>query len=304
VAEYLGRHGDRFDIVWVCRTHNFRALRRVLVAWRNAAAGRRLVVDTEAVESLRDAGLRTLVGLHEAPGMVQDALQAELPELWAVDKVVTVNAVDAAALRDTFGLEAAILGHVFDAHATPAAFEARHGIAFLGALYGTDTPNYDSLQWFIEAVFPLVQQALPDVRFHIGGYVDKAVPPIESALSNQIIWHGEVADLAGFFDDARIFVAPTRYAGGIPHKVQNAAAHGLPAIVTPLLAAQLEDGSGETFVLAPENTSAAAFADCVIQLYRDRDLWTALRGKALRHVANICSPEFFNAQVMEIARGG
>jgi hypothetical protein len=38
----------------------------------------------------------------------------------------------------------------------------------------------------------------------------------------------------------RVFAAPTRYSPGIPLKVHDAAAHGLPVVRTPLMAEQLD----------------------------------------------------------------
>src|SRR5262249_47967228 len=155
VGEYLARYGDSFDVVWVCRTHNFRALRHALLAWRSSGSGRRVVVDTEALATLREASEKALCGAVVSPAAVSEAIRAELPDLWTVDRVVTINARDAVALRDTFGIDAKILGHRFPIQTVSADFAERQGIAFLGALYGPNTPNYDSLLWFIQDVLPL-----------------------------------------------------------------------------------------------------------------------------------------------------
>ena len=48
-----------------------------------------------------------------------------------------------------------------------------------------------------------------------------------------------IDDIRPFYNQARLFVAPTRYAAGIPHKVHEAAAYGLPIVTTSLIAQQL-----------------------------------------------------------------
>ncbi len=71
------------------------------------------------------------------------------------------------------------------------------------------------------------------------------------------------------YRQCRVFIAPTRFAAGIPHKVQEAAAHGVPAVVTPLLARQL-GWRHEQEVLVAENPQDFA-AQC-LRLYRDAEL--------------------------------
>jgi glycosyltransferase involved in cell wall biosynthesis len=217
--------------------------------------------------------------------------------------VVSVNGIDARAIHDAHGFDADVLGFSFAARPSPADFAMREGIAFLGALYGTDTPNYDSLVWFIEEILPLIDKKIPGIQFHVAGYVDRQLPAIKTKLGDQINWLGEVSDLDAFFGAARVFVAPTRFAGGVPHKVANAAAHGLPAVVTPLLARQLNDDSGENYFLSPADISAAAFADCVVRLYQEPDLWADFRAKGLRHAGKFYCPEDFVTKVRDLIGG-
>ena len=89
---------------------------------------------------------------------------------------------------------------------------------------------------------------------------------------------GIVPDLAPLFNAARLFVAPTRYAAGVPQKLADATAYGLPAVVTPLLAQQLERIDGDGFLIAD---GAEAFAAQTIRLYNDEGLWKELRAAAI-----------------------
>ena len=50
---------------------------------------------------------------------------------------------------------------------------------------------------------------------------------------------GDVADPLPLYSAARVFIAPTREAAGIPYKIHHAAAHRLPVVATRLLAEQL-----------------------------------------------------------------
>lgn len=303
VADLLREQGDAFDVVWVCRTHNWRALRQAVRQWRDARSHRRVVVDTEAVESLRAAAL-----LERAPEPMREAevlaaIRAEAPELDSVDAVAAVNRRDADWLQRAFGIAPAVLSFSFTVTPGPAGFDARSGLLFVGAIYGTDTPNYLSLRWMIEKVMPMLSETMPGLRLIVAGHQDKAVPPIASAFANRIDWLGEVADLAPLFNAARVFVAPTLFAGGRPHKVEHAAARGLPCVVTPVLADQLREPDGSTFPIVAKGWAPEDFAAAVQALYTDRALWEATRAAGLRHIARHCDAAQYAATVVEVARG-
>jgi glycosyltransferase involved in cell wall biosynthesis len=105
----------------------------------------------------------------------------------------------------------------------------------------------------------------------------------------------DVADLRPFYDAARLFIAPTRFAAGIPLKVIHAAAHGLPIVSTPLLARQLRWAAGADLMAAE---TAESFASCCAAVYPDREQWLRLRTNGLSRVARQYSPASFGAALM------
>jgi glycosyltransferase involved in cell wall biosynthesis len=101
-----------------------------------------------------------------------------------------------------------------------------------------------------------------------------------------------------------VFVAPTRFAAGIAHKVGQAAAFGVPVAATDLIASQLGWASGREILTA---STAAAFADACASLYEDAALWARVREAALRRIEVDGSTAQFSetvgAIVSEIGRG-
>src|SRR5262249_29154155 len=108
---------------------------------------------------------------------------------------------------------------------------------------------------------------------------------------------GYVPDLSECYDCARVFVAPTRFGAGIPHKVHEAAAHGLPVVATPLLATQLGWRDGSNLAVGSD---VEEFAAKCIELYTNEDLWTRLRKAALEAVQAECSTEMFENRLRQI----
>jgi glycosyltransferase involved in cell wall biosynthesis len=99
---------------------------------------------------------------------------------------------------------------------------------------------------------------------------------------------GQIPDLTEAYNGARVFVAPHRYAGGIPTKVLEASAHGLPCVVSELLAKQLGWNHGREILSA---TVPAEFARLVVDAYLDEALWTRLRGAAIHSLEQSFSEE-------------
>jgi glycosyltransferase involved in cell wall biosynthesis len=105
-----------------------------------------------------------------------------------------------------------------------------------------------------------------------------------------LLFLSDVDDLTELYERARLFVAPTRYAAGIPIKLLDAAAHGLPIVCSDLLAEQLGWHDGSELLAAPDS---AGFAAATARVYSDEALWNALRAAALKRVVTEFNPDNF-----------
>ena len=143
-----------------------------------------------------------------------------------------------------------------------------------------------------------MRQVLPKLRSLLNA--DVAVDLV-GATSLPAVWNlaapgvrvlGSVDDLTELYGRARVFIAPTRFAAGIPFKLHHAAAHGLPVVATSLLAKQLGWQAGRDLLAADEPES---FAQACARLYRDPELWRGLRSAALDRIGQDCSQSRFDA---------
>jgi glycosyltransferase involved in cell wall biosynthesis len=142
---------------------------------------------------------------------------------------------------------------------------------FLGGF--AHAPNIDAAQHFVSSVWPVLVQRLPErARFVIVG----AAPPAEilALAGGRIVVTGYVEDLQPYFDTARVFVAPMRYGAGIKGKVIQSLCYGTPSVITPVAAEGIGLVSGQETIVADED---AAFAECVMLVYSDREVWQALQ---------------------------
>jgi glycosyltransferase involved in cell wall biosynthesis len=119
---------------------------------------------------------------------------------------------------------------------------------------------------------------------------------IRALASESVTIVEDAPDLTPFYDRARVFLAPSRYAAGIPLKIVHAAAAGVPAVCTRLLADQLGWSDGVEVVAADD---AERFAAGCSALYGDEALWSRIRAQALRRVEREYSPEVFRASLQQ-----
>jgi glycosyltransferase involved in cell wall biosynthesis len=278
---FLQERSGSWDCVWIGRTHNIGRLLPILMAQAPALPLDAVVLDTEAVTSPRDL-LKAKLFDEPQTRTLDEALAAEFSAAWFCRKIVAVNPLDVRALHEAGFENVAELGHMCPVRPTSAAWDERRDILFLGAIHEPNSPNHDSLIWFVEKVLPLLRDRLPeDVRFRVAGFRGAGVDLSALGRDPRVELLGPVKDPSDLYASHRIFVAPTRYAGGIPFKIHEAASYGLPVVASGLLCRQLGWRDGLEIVAGGDN-DAERFAERVVALYTDEELWNTVRAGALR----------------------
>lgn len=305
VQDYLKRTSGEIDIVWCCRTHNFQTAANIAATLGDRSTRPRFVCDTEAIAATREVSYQKLVGI-DLSGQADKMVHRELIHTEDLDTIVVVNEADRQSVQSGINRKAEVLGHRLQANPQPTSFEDRADILFCGAIHEEKSPNLDSLLWYLRKVHPHVIRDLPDAKFRIVGYWNPSLPKpdiFETAPNIELVGPVSEEELTQEFAHARVFVAPTRYAGGIPYKVHHAMSLGLPAVVTPLLRTQLaEKGVAESDVplSAPKTLDPAEFAQSVVRLYTDVKSWTDLRTRALAYIGAHCSSEGYTEQLRKV----
>lgn len=279
LAEFLRLRRGVYDTIWVSRTHNLDRLRQILDrVFTDDSSPPTVVLDTEAVSSVRAASLAALKGEEFD---LQAAVRREFANAERCRSVIAVSDYEAALLRDHGCADVRTIGHMRPLRPTPRPFKRRAGMLFAGAIHQMDSPNYDGLCWFADAVLPVVEQALGwETRLTIAGYIAPEVSLDRFRGHPRITLRGPVTDLEPLYAAHRMFVAPTRFAAGSPYKVHEAASFGLPVVATALLRHQLGWTDGQE-LLSAEASDPAGFAAKILALYRDEYLWSRLRVAAL-----------------------
>jgi O-antigen biosynthesis protein len=293
---FLRNRQGYYDTIFVSRPHNMEPLARILNENPQWFDGVRIIYDAEALFAAREVALRRLNGTPFAEGEMEKMLREEVGLATVADCVVSVSDAEKRAFEANGVERVRILGHSLLPAPLDVPFEKRNGFLFVGAVHQEATPNGDSLIWFLEQVFPKIQAVLGrGISITIAGYNNSE--RVRQLAGPSVRITGHLPDLTELYASARVFVAPTRYAAGIPHKVHETAARGLPAVVTPLIAEQLGWRNDDQVLVGSD---AEEFAEKCVELHQNETLWHKLRTAGLERIKTDCSKEAFDRSLKEI----
>jgi len=146
-------------------------------------------------------------------------------------------------------------------------------ILFCGVL--NYEPNKDGILWFVRNIFPKITQTVPDVKLLLVGR-DPDNEIMSLANNQSIVIHRDVPSVIPYYDQARLFVVPIRFASGTRLKILEAAACRRP-IVTTTLGAEGLNLQPQTHCLMED--TADHFAQACIEILNNKELAMRLAEK-------------------------
>jgi predicted O-linked N-acetylglucosamine transferase (SPINDLY family)/GT2 family glycosyltransferase len=289
------RHGV-YDVLLVSRPPNLAALGPLRARRPDLFAGMRLVYDAEALFALREIARAGVQGRPLTRTAARARIDAELSLAAGASDVLVVSQRDARYF-EAKGCATHILSHSVAVRRNAPGPARRRGLLFVGAVL-PGTPNEDGLVWFIHEVMPHLRRRgaasplLSIVGFCTSERVTRLAGPDVRLLGPQDV-------LEPHYDMARVFVAPARFAGGVPAKVIETAAAGLPAVASAVLARQLGWRDGEDIQGARD---AASFAQAIALLLDDDERWLRQQEGAWRQCEQRYAPELFRQTLTGVLR--
>ena len=198
------------------------------------------------------------------------------------DRVFVCSDADAELLNRKYGR-----GHV---HALPNAVAlperlatarggARPTIGFVGSM--DYFPNFEAVTHFCRSILPRIREQLGEpLRFVVVG---RNPPPEVLGLASEpgIEVTGTVPDVAPYYAQFDLTVAPIRSGGGTRIKILEAFAFGRPVVATTVGAEGIEARNGDSIFIADEPD---AFAARCVQLLKDEALRDSMAAAGRRLV--------------------
>lgn len=136
-------------------------------------------------------------------------------------------------------------------------------LVFNGSL--TYSANYDAMQCFLAAIYPLIKAGLPGVSLAITGSLE-GVDLSALRLDDSVRLCGQVDDVRPLVASASVCVVPIRQGGGTRLKILEAMALGTPVVTTTKAAEGLDLTPGQEILIAD---TPDEFAGSVCRLLHD-----------------------------------
>ncbi len=295
--EFLKKREGYFEYIFISRPHNMEFFNHIIDDNPDLLLGTKLIYDAEAIFSFREKTIKELEGRPLSENKLQLMIEKELKHSRNADVIISVSQQECEIFKKYGHANAYVLGHALTVHPTMKKFAQRKNILFVGNLDEDKSPNVDSLEWFVHEIFPSIQRKIEGVELHVVGSNNSR--KVKALASDSVKLFGRVENIESFYENSRIFIAPTRFSAGIPLKILEAAAYGLPVVATDLLIKQLGWDERED-ILGAAVGDAESFAKMCVTLYSEENIWGKIRKNSTVKVGTECSNDF-NLEVIRSA---
>ncbi len=293
--DYLRNKGSYLDAVILSRYYVAEPL---LPLVRHYAPQARVIFDTVDLHYVREARQAELEKSDKLARLAEKTRFREQSCIKQADLTWVVSPFEQELLqRDLPGAAVSVLSNIHDVHGCRAGFEQRRDLLFVGGFQ--HTPNVDAACWFVQEIWPLIRQRLPEVVFHLVG---SKAPAAVRTLGDMagVRFHGFVPDLEPLLDGCRVAVAPLRFGAGVKGKVNLSMSYGQPVVATAIATEGMycKDGIDVLNADTPQ-----AFAEAVVRVYQDPELWQRLSRNGLENVQRWFSFEAARRSVQQSMKG-
>ncbi|HPU28889.1 MAG TPA: glycosyltransferase [Syntrophorhabdaceae bacterium] len=261
---------------------------------RNITPHTKIIVDSVDIHFVREIREAELANDRELLRKAFKNKKEEIDTYRLADRVWVVTDKDKEAVEQFLpGIPIDIIPNIHERIQINKIFEDTSDLLFVGNF--NHPPNRDAVFFFCKEIFPLIKKELRDVKLYIVG--NNPQDDIRSLTCDDIIITGYVEDLSPYLSKSRISVAPLRYGAGMKGKIGEALSWGLP-VVTSSIGAEgmgLIDGIHVQIADNPHE-----FAEKVIRLYKDKELWLKLSEEGKKFIEENYSSEAVEKRLKEV----
>lgn len=274
INEFLEARAGEFDAFYITRYHVMNNIAPTIRRLRHDARILMNGADLHYLRMLRKGIAENDRAQIEGARAVRDE---ELAAMRQADLVLSYNETEHAVIDvlSEGGVKVMPCPWVLEMPQTVPPRDGRAGLSFLGSFQ--HHPNVEGLRWFAREVMGPLSVARPDLRLSVyGSRMPDEIRALESATIDPV---GYVEDAAEAYDSHLVFVAPLLSGAGVKGKVLTTLARGVPCVLSPVAAEGTGLRDGEDCLVA---RTPAEWADAVVRLADDADLWRRIAGAARR----------------------
>lgn len=258
------------------------------------------ILDTEDLHCLRKG--RQLAFKDNNPFdenyLFSDIAKREIASIYRCDFSLMISEVEIEILKTQFNVPDNLLLYLpflleeISESSTNnlLAFDEREHFITIGNFL--HEPNYNSILYLKESIWPLIKKQLPKAELHIyGAYASQKVNQLHNNKDGFLI-KGFANDVNEVMQNAKICLAPLRFGAGLKGKLIDAMQNGTPCVMTTIAAEGMFGNSQPNGFITD---SPKDFANKAVKLYESEFDWKTYQNNGFA-IINKC---FQKAEFLE-----
>jgi hypothetical protein len=263
------------------------------------------ILETSDLHCLRKARQTALQQNREftKTDLLSDVTYREIASIQRTDLSLIISSYEMELLTDTFKVDKALLHYypfIVDAQkATDDAsnwprYEQRQGFMCIGNF--KHPPNWDSVQYLKQTIWPLIRQQLPNAELFVYG----AYPPAKAMQLHKpaegFYLKGRADDAKKAMQSAKVCLAPLRFGAGLKGKLLEAMEYGTPSVTSTIGAESMHDDLPWNGDICDQ---PSAFAKAAVALYVNKEHWQRKQSNGHKILQQCYSPKPFNKPLLD-----
>jgi len=223
-----------------------------------------------------------------------DVAKREIASIYRCDLTLMISTYETDLLQRFFKIDADIL------HYTPfllnpiqekeilswPLFEDRKHFVTIGNFL--HEPNWNSVLYLKEEIWPLIRKQLSDSELHIyGAYPSPKVNQLHN-LKEGFLIKGRADSAQEVMLNAKVCLAPLRFGAGLKGKLIDAMECGTPSVTTTI-GAEAMHGNLEWAGAVSDDVNE--FVKAAIQLYSDKSIWLKAQKQGVKIINQVFEKE-------------
>lgn len=262
------------------------------------------ILDTEDLHFLRKAREEAFKKNEEVQ-IYNDAAIREIAAIYRCDLSIIISQVEYNLLINKFDIpenKIVYIPFLFKRELFNSieklSFQDRSNFVMIGN--SLHQPNYDSILYLKNEIWPLIRKQLPHVEVHIyGAYQSQSIEQLNNIKQGFIV-KGFAINAIETLAQYRVLLAPLRYGAGLKGKIFDALHAATPVAMSEIAAEGMFNDQQEFGFI--EN-DIDAYVSKAISLYQNPEKWQQLSDSSLRILENNYSySAFAKALLLKISQ--
>ncbi len=217
--------------------------------------------------------------------LFQNVAKREIASIYRSDLSLIISEAEMEILLSEFKVDKELLHYLpfmldevdDEAIKNIPSFEKRQHFITIGNFL--HKPNYNSVLYLKETIWPLITKQLPKAELHIyGAYQTQKVRQLNNEAEGFLI-NGFIDDVNEVMKDAKVCLAPLRFGAGLKGKLFDAMLNGTPCVITTVGAEGIYGNFQPNGFIEDDPKE---FADKAVELYTNELFWKEKQQNGLK----------------------